>query len=163
MPDSHPHAAQFVAHMQATQQNYVQRNLEGIYEIMKPDLAHVCDRGTLDGAAYWPGGVERFLGAMGTTLEAEFRRYDAVIFLRSSAHGRGEYHADGSVRTETAAQARELDRRLERIWSSHPRFHLVDHEVKFYEKVASVLIALERSMGLGRSKTPARAPRKKRS
>ncbi|MEZ5338815.1 MAG: hypothetical protein R3F46_11195 [bacterium] len=29
MPDSHPHAAQFVAHMQATQQNYVQRNLEG--------------------------------------------------------------------------------------------------------------------------------------
>ncbi len=134
----------------------VQRNLEGIFEISHPDLAHVCDRGTLDGAAYWPGGTDRFLGAMGTTLEAEYRRYDAVIFLRSSAHGTGEYRTDGSMRIETPAQARQLDEKLERVWEGHPNFHLVDHEVNFYEKVAAVLIALQRSLGLGLEARPGR-------
>ena len=29
MPDSHPHAAEFIAHLQSTQQNYVARDLPG--------------------------------------------------------------------------------------------------------------------------------------
>jgi len=49
---------------------HVQRNLEEIFEITEPDVPHVLDRGSLDGAAYWPGGLERFLGAMGTTRDA---------------------------------------------------------------------------------------------
>ncbi|MCA9321658.1 MAG: AAA family ATPase, partial [Planctomycetes bacterium] len=84
----------------------VQRNLEGIFEITHPDLTHICDRGTLDGGAYWPGGLERFLGAMGTTLEGEYRRYDAVIFLQTSAYGEGAYETESSARIETPAQAR---------------------------------------------------------
>ncbi|MFT7618781.1 MAG: putative ATPase [Planctomycetota bacterium] len=126
-----------------------QRNLEGIYEIMHADKTHICDRGTLDGAAYWPGGLDRFLGAMGTTLEAEYRKYDAVIFLQTSAYEGGAYKTESNVRTETPAQARAVDARLLKIWEQHPNFYLVTHEPNFYEKVASVLISLHRALGLG--------------
>lgn len=127
----------------------VQRNIEGLYEITHPDVTHVCDRGTLDGAAFWPGGAARFLNAMGTTAETEFRRYDAVVFLQTSAHGENTYSTDSPVRTETPAQARVIDERLQKVWSEHPNFHLVTHESNFYEKVAAVLIALHRALGLG--------------
>ncbi len=143
-----------------------QRNLEGIYEITNPNVTHICDRGTLDGGAYWPGGLDRFLGAMGSTLEAEYRRYDAVIFLQTSAYGAGTYETTSSVRTETPAQARAVDERLQKVWCNHPNFYLVSHESKFYEKVAAVLIALHRALGLGtgaETPDPPAVTKKKRS
>ncbi len=126
-----------------------QRNMEGIYELTHPDITHVCDRGTLDGAGYWPGGLERFLGAMGTTLDGEYRRYDAVIFLESAAFDDGSYSKDSPVRIETPAQARAIDLKLRRAWEKHPHFHFVGSEHNFYEKVAAVLITLYKVLGVG--------------
>ncbi|HGY90617.1 MAG TPA: hypothetical protein ENK43_05530 [Planctomycetes bacterium] len=126
-----------------------QRNMECIYELTHPDITHVCDRGTLDGAGYWPGGLERFLGAMGTTLDAEYRRYDAVIFLESAAFDDGSYSKDSPVRIETPAQARAIDLKLRRAWEKHPHFHFVGSEHNFYEKVAAVLITLYKVLGVG--------------
>src|ERR1044071_2329655 len=37
---------------------YIQRELENIADIGNPAVV-LCDRGTVDGAAYWPGDVER--------------------------------------------------------------------------------------------------------
>ena len=45
----------------------------------------VLDRGTVDGAAYWPDGAARFWSAIGSSLAAELARYDAVIWLESAA------------------------------------------------------------------------------
>lgn len=42
----------------------------------------LCDRGTADGAAYWPGPDDLW-SAVGTSLEDQLRRYDAVIHLRT--------------------------------------------------------------------------------
>jgi hypothetical protein len=120
----------------------VQRSLEGIFAIEHPERPHICDRGGLDGAAYWPGGLSRFLGAMSTTLDSEYRRYDAVIFLETSAFDPKIYPPENPHRVETPAQARSLDRSLRRIWQDHPRFFFVGHEVKFYEKVAACLLTL---------------------
>jgi hypothetical protein len=132
---------------------HVQRSLEEIAALESASIPHVCDRGSLDGAAYWPGGLHRFLGAMGTTLESEYRRYDAVIFLQSSAHGAETYPAGASdVRVETAAQARKIDDKLHEVWGQHPEFHFIGHEANFYEKVAAVLIQLNRILGVGVSR-----------
>jgi len=43
----------------------------------------VCDRGTVDGAAYWAGPPEEYFKSLKTTLEAEIKRYDYVIHLES--------------------------------------------------------------------------------
>lgn len=126
----------------------VQRSIEGIYGIEHPDVPHICDRGGLDGAAYWPGGLARFLGAMGTTLDSEYRRYDAVIFMETSAYDETAYPTENPYRTETPAQARKIDRTLREIWEGHPRFFLVGREVRFYEKVASCLFALSEVLDL---------------
>lgn len=135
----------------------VQRELEEIYSLTHAQCPHILDRGSLDGAAYWPGGLDRFLGAMGTTLESEYRRYDAVIFLQSAAHGDEGYStSENPHRIETPAQARLLDQRLATIWSNHPHFTLIPWESKFYEKVAAVLIAMGRALHLD---TGVRRPR----
>src|SRR5215469_11210397 len=39
----------------------------------------VCDRGVLDGAAYWPGGRPSFLQHFGLTADECFRRYHHVL------------------------------------------------------------------------------------
>ncbi|MEQ8766974.1 MAG: ATP-binding protein [Planctomycetota bacterium] len=127
----------------------VQHELEDLCSDMHPKKTQICDRGSLDGAAYWPGGPQKFVQAMSTTLEKELARYDAVVFLETSAYDEPQYVADGSLRIEDAAEARRLDRRLRKIWSHHPSFHLVAHSQRFYEKVASVLIMLHRTLGIG--------------
>src|SRR4051795_6075203 len=43
------------------------------------------DRGTIDGAAYWPEGPEDYWRDVGSTPAAELKRYYAVVLLESSA------------------------------------------------------------------------------
>lgn len=49
---------------------YVQRELEHAGDSHNPTIV-LCDRGTLDGLAYWPGDVEDFLASLGTTPEQQ--------------------------------------------------------------------------------------------
>src|ERR1044071_7743349 len=56
----------------------VQRDLEDFHAARAAsDQILLCDRGTPDGAGYWPDGVDAFFGAMSTRWEAELARYDA--------------------------------------------------------------------------------------
>jgi hypothetical protein len=97
----------------------------------------LCDRGTVDSAAYWPGPGELWTD-VGSTLEEQLRRYDTVIHLRTPASDRG-YHNLNPLRLETAAQAAETDRRIEQLWSSHPRRFLVEAESDFVHKARRAL------------------------
>src|SRR5215204_7444305 len=45
--------------------------------------ALLLDRGTVDGAAYWPGGSQGYWEAMGTTITRELSRYDGVVWMES--------------------------------------------------------------------------------
>jgi predicted ATPase len=49
---------------------HVQRKLENVQSALFRDRILLCDRGTIDGAAYWPEGDHDFFTAMGTTFEA---------------------------------------------------------------------------------------------
>lgn len=97
----------------------------------------VCDRGTVDGAAYWPGADDYF-AAVNTTLAAELRRYDAVIHLRTPLSA-GGYNHHNPLRTETATQAAEIDLRILRVWEGHPRRFVVDADPDFLRKAGRVL------------------------
>jgi len=123
---------------------HVQRNLEDLQAARFPGRVLLCDRGTVDGAAYWPGPEAEFFTAMGTTLEDQLARYDAVIFFESAAEGGMEVmESNNPVRDESVAQARQLDVALHRLWSRHPRFVLVPHNRSFFKKITFGLASIE--------------------
>ncbi len=122
---------------------HVQTNLEDTQSALYPDRILLCDRGTVDGAAYWPSGPEGFFEAVGTTIERELARYDAVIFFESAAVGGISVEGGNPTRVESNEQAVDLDRRLRDIWSEHPRFVVVRHDPSFIKKIMFGLAALE--------------------
>ena len=122
----------------------VQRGLEEVRAALRPHPFQICDRGCLDGAAYWPAGLPDFLARIGTTHEQELHRYHAVVFLQSSACLPGTYRNEGNtIRTEGAAEAQAIDERLRVIWSPHPRFHLVPCRASLAEKRTEALLVLK--------------------
>jgi predicted ATPase len=122
---------------------HVQRNLEDVQSALYPERILLCDRGTLDGAAYWPGEPEDFFSSLGTTVEAELARYDAVIFFETAAKGHISIEGGNPIRTEDEEQALALDARLRTIWQRHERFVLVPHSPSFFRKITFGLAALE--------------------
>lgn len=122
---------------------HVQRNLEEVQFARYPNRILLCDRGTIDGAAYWPGPPEEFFEQAGTTLEGELSRYDAVIFFESAAVGGISIEGGNPVRVEGLDAAVQLDIKLQRLWSQHPRFTRVGHHPSFIKKIVHGLTALE--------------------
>jgi hypothetical protein len=123
---------------------HVQRNLEDVQSARFPDRILLCDRGTVDGAAYWPDGGEDFFSALGTTREAEFTRYDAVLFFESAAVGGLEVVEGGNpIRTESISSAASLDAQLRECWADHPNFVLIPHEGSFFHKMTRALQSLQ--------------------
>jgi len=122
---------------------HVQRNLEDVQAARYPDRILLCDRGTVDGAAYWPGPEEEFFESVGSTLEDELARYDAVIFFESAASGGMRIDDGNPCRTETMDEAMVLDTALRKLWSKHPRFTLVPHNPSFFKKITFGLASLE--------------------
>lgn len=122
---------------------HVQRNLEDVQSALFPDRILLCDRGTIDGAAYWPRGDGDFFASMGTTFEAELARYDAVVFFETAAVAGKSIEGGNPVRSETIPEAAKLDRRLRELWSQHPRFMLVPHTPSFLHKITTGLALLE--------------------
>lgn len=122
---------------------HVQRNLEDVQSALHPERVLLCDRGTVDGAAYWPGTPDEFFAAMGTSFEAELRRYDAAVFFQSAAVGGLSIEGGNPARTESDAEALALDKQLRTLWSKHPRFFLVPHRASFFEKISMGLAILQ--------------------
>lgn len=92
----------------------------------------VCDRGTVDGAVYWPGGIEDFFKSMNTSLEAEMARYDAVIHL--SPPLKAEFYQSTRVRTETLEEAARIDRKILKIWETHPNRLVIPSMNHYFQK-----------------------------
>jgi predicted ATPase len=122
---------------------HVQRNLEDVQSALYPDRVLLCDRGTVDGAAYWQDGQDAFFRSVGTTLSAELSRYDAVVFFETGAVAGLSIEGGNPVRCESLDQAVQLDRRLRALWSQHPRFTLVPHSTSFLEKMFGALRILQ--------------------
>ena len=122
---------------------HVQTQLENIQSALYPDRILLCDRGTVDGAAYWPEDPAGFFDAVGSSERAELERYDAVLFFESAAVGNISIEGGNPTRVETNAEAVELDARLRALWSQHPRFAIVPHQPSFVKKIMLGLALLD--------------------
>lgn len=123
----------------------VQANIEDVKRSLYPHHALLCDRGTLDGAAYWPeasGGPAGFFADLGTTLEAELARYDIVVFFETAAAGGRPINLGNPHRIESVEEAVDLDRRLRAVWSHHRHFHFVPNHASFLAKMNEALEVL---------------------
>jgi hypothetical protein len=127
---------------------HAQVALEDIQCSRYPDRVLLCDRGTADGAAFWPDDAPKgFFESLGTTLDHELNRYNAVIFFESAAVGDISIEGGNPVRTESNAEARRLDIRLRELWSQHPNFYFVPHSASFFAKLQNGLVWLQEIMG----------------
>lgn len=122
---------------------HVQRNLEDVQSARFPDRILLCDRGTVDGAAYWPGAPEEFFATLHTTLELELARYDGVIFFESAAVGGIDIEGGNPMRNESIDDAARLDAKLHNLWARHPNFVLVRHHPSFFKKISFGLAELD--------------------
>ena len=123
---------------------HVQRELETAVTVTGKDAVALCDRGTLDGLAYWPGEAAEFYERLSTTRALELARYYAVIHLRvpPAVH----YNHDNVVRLEDAARARALDAKILEIWSAHPNRHVIESAEDFLDKAKVALAVIEREL-----------------
>jgi predicted ATPase len=122
---------------------YVQREIEFAGDAGHPAIV-LCDRGTVDSSAYWPG-PEDFWSSVGTRLEEQLRRYDAVIYLRTPTVENG-YNQQNPLRIESAAEAATVDARIASVWERHPRRFVVEASQDFLGKAARALEILRGEM-----------------
>jgi predicted ATPase len=119
----------------------VQREMERIVLGERSAALAICDRGTVDGFAYWPGTADEFWREMGTTREEELRRYHAVIHLRTPSAEDG-YNHQNPIRIESAADALRIDARIAEAWEGHPRRHFIASSKHFLEKAEHAVALL---------------------
>jgi predicted ATPase len=123
----------------------VQREMETAHLAAEDAATFLCDRGTLDGLAYWPGPPDEMLASLATTREAEFSEYAAVIHLRTPLAGEG-YNRSNALRIESAEQAAAIDARILDAWAGHPRRVLVESTPDFLAKATSAIAALKKEL-----------------
>lgn len=118
---------------------HVQRELEAVADAQDDAAIILCDRGTVDGVAYWPGPGSLF-AAVGSTLEAELARYQAVIHLRTPDPR--DYTYDNPVRVESAEQAAAIDEAIALAWREHQNVAVVERNTSFLAKAEAALALL---------------------
>ena len=118
---------------------HIQRELESVADTENTAVV-LCDRGTVDCAAYWTGDGDLF-SAVGTTRAIELARYDTVIHLRTpnSPHA---YNRNNPLRLESIEEAAAIDEQIAEEWSGHPHRLVVEPTEDFLHKAARVLSLL---------------------
>ncbi len=124
----------------------LQRELESLIVGENPDRLIVCDRGSLDGVAYWPGPgpATDFLTAVGSSFEEEVLRYDWIIHLDTAPAS--YYDLSNPLRNESFEEAWKLNDRVKQAWAHHPqRFVIDNHEAgHFFDKLQRALLVVEK-------------------
>lgn len=123
---------------------HVQRELEAAGDAHAPAIV-LCDRGTVDGLAYWPEATQDFWNATATTIDAELGRYDAVLHLRTPTAEQG-YNHQNPLRTESDVSAAAIDTRILAAWQPHPRRHIIESTGDFVEKATMTLDLLRQEL-----------------
>ena len=109
----------------------------------------ISHRGSLDALAFWcyqgrlPGA---FFDRIRSDHATELRRYDGVLFFRSTAQGAPQVYE--CYRSEqgrpTADEALRLEKFLEEVWMPHPVCRIVENEgITWTEKLAQARAILD--------------------
>lgn len=123
---------------------HVQRQLETLVLEERRAAVALCDRGTLDGLAYWPDRAADYFEQLGTTKDAELNRYAAVIHLRTP--GADEGYVTSPLRIESADEAAAIDRRIVEAWRDHPVRFEVPTNHQFADKALAALTRIREQL-----------------
>ena len=111
----------------------------------------VCDRGLLDSRAYVSSQEFESYSAMHSMNEDIIRnRYDAVFHLVTAADGAEEHYEcpEGTYRSESIEQARELDERLLALWTGTAHLRVIDNSTGFERKLSRLLEEVKAVIGI---------------
>tara|TARA_B100001248_G_scaffold227481_1_gene185946 strand:- start:12297 stop:12959 length:663 start_codon:yes stop_codon:yes gene_type:complete len=122
---------------------HTQREMENLVVGEKKWGVGLCDRGTLDGLAYWSDTEECFWKAFGTDKDLEYSKYKAVIHLRSPGVDKG-YNYQNPIRTESAEEAAIIDERIHSVWMDHPNYFMIGSTDTFLEKVNQAFLQIKK-------------------
>jgi predicted ATPase len=120
---------------------HVQRELETCLKEEAVTAAGLCDRGTIDGVAYWPGSEDSYWKELGSTREKEMARYAAVIHLRTPTVQLG-YNKSNPLRIESADLAAAIDEKILKAWTGHKRHIVIDSAESFMAKTDKALTVI---------------------
>lgn len=121
----------------------LQHTLEDLISAQNPNKLLICDRGSLDGLAYWPGSEEEFFTNVKSSFDEEMSHYDAVIFFETAAASGKDINSNNPYRNEDTKKAIDLDQKLQNVWSQHHNFHLIKSSNSFLEKILTGIKKIE--------------------
>lgn len=93
----------------------------------------LCDRGTLDGLAYWPGETDEYFRETGLDRARELARYAAVVHLQPAPAVHGYQRT--ALRPESAEEALAIDIRIRAAWAGHPNVISIGSDSNFLAKL----------------------------
>jgi predicted ATPase len=120
---------------------FVQRELEDLVTLENHTELIVCDRGSLDSIAYWPGDEADFFKSLNTTRVSELQRYDWVIHLDTASQE--SFDTTNQIRIENHKEAIELNLMIKQAWAGHPHRIVIQHSDEFLEKIAKAKKAIK--------------------
>lgn len=123
---------------------FIQQELEELICSENTQRLIVCDRGSLDGVAYWPGTEQEFFMAIGSSRPFEMAKYDWVIHLDTADES--SFDTTNPVRTETHREALEINEKIKTAWQGHPQRIIIPHESEFLAKITRAKTAIEMIM-----------------
>lgn len=124
---------------------HVQVEMEDLLQETYPDRVLLCDRGSLDGRAYWLDEQRDFFKENLTNEKAELLRYSDVILLRVALPN--DYNSNHSFeRIESYSEAIELEKKIKLAWCKHSKLNVVEHYQTFHEKLLAVSDLVRKSL-----------------
>ena len=117
---------------------HTQVEMENLVVGEKKWAVGLCDRGTLDGLAYWPKDESAFWEMSRSQASLEYQKYSAVIHLHSPTDLLG-YNQQNPLRIENAIQANEIDEKIARAWAGHPNYEVIDSAADFLTKTQAAM------------------------
>ncbi|KAI1285686.1 hypothetical protein HDE_11596 [Halotydeus destructor] len=121
-------------------------------ESAKRNVLVICDRGTMDAAAYM--SKKSFDDVMKknnwNSVELRDIRYNQVVHLITAAQGAEEFYncEDNPHRTEGVELARELDIKTCASWVGHPYVDIIDNSTDFNGKLTRVIDCICKRIGI---------------
>ncbi len=112
---------------------FTQRELEDLITAESKANVIVCDRGSLDSIAYWPGDEADFFTSLNTTKDAENHRYQWVIHLDTASAD--AFDTSNPIRTESHKEAIEINTMIKSAWAGHPQRIIIGHNDDFFAKI----------------------------
>lgn len=121
----------------------MEQYFENLANLQKNDVLLVCDRGTCDTFAYCTPEVrEAVLKKEGWDFDfLNHNRYDRIIHLVTAANGACCFYGLGNneARSEGIKEGIDLDRKIQEVWFTHPRYSIIDNTEKgFQNKIERV-------------------------